>query len=324
MSTAPSTGSIGPNRMAITGEKSAKTLQQVTATPTVGGGVNAVPYNTRMVYPYEPTADSATIDVYTGISDLERLTKIGERAIYDVNTLSYAPVASGGSGVLFPDAVRAKTEIETALRVRPTTFRGPQQLDASGEEGDVYLNRQLHPGGHNVNKGDIPWYKGDKKDDLFKGYPNPDYFTRYHDSIPTHNVQNLSHAQLADALRAESGDFDHNQYLARVGSLLKSESYTAPAHAGIEHVIPSDGKGVNGDPRLLERITDEYERTFREAQRMRVAFVESDPRYGEYAPGIAYNKERMAELEARETQFSKVSKMWGIGTAYMDPEVFKR
>lgn len=290
-----------------------------TASPTVGNGEGAVPYNTMQVHQYEPTSDSATVDVYTGISDIEMLTKLRERAVYDLNTLSYAPIASSGTGVLFPNAVQAKTEKETALRTRPTTFRGAQQLDVAEEEGDVHLNRQMHPNGTNVS--DQTWYRPSVEGIPFVGYPNPDLFYTYTDPILTHNVQNLSHAQLTAALRTNE-TFDHNEYISRVGSLLKSGALDGAAHASIDHVVQSDGGGVNGDPRLMERIADEYERDFQKARRIRVADATNDARYGESAPGAAYIKEQHEEQLAKETQYSKVAKFWGIGSGFAAPEKF--
>ena len=294
-------------------------MQRADAFPTVGNGQNAPPYNARQVFPYEPTSDSATIDVYTGIMDEGKLTKLRERAVYDLNTLTYAPLASSGTGVLFPDAVRAKTEVETALRVRPTVFKGAQQLDVSEERGQVHLNRQIHPNGQNVSE--ETWFKG-KGDLPFVGYPNPDLFYSYMEAIPTHNVQNIGHAQLTDALRASTGAFDHNEYLSNVGSLLKTNALNGPAHASIEHVVQSDGGGINGDPRLLERMAAEYEQDFQKTRRLRVAEATSDPRFAESAPGTAYTREQQDVQEQKETQFNKISKFWGVGSSYTEPETF--
>lgn len=296
-----------------------QTMNLPTAAPTVPAGYESVPYNTREVYPYEPTADSATIDVYTGIMDYGKLTKLRERAVYDLNTLSYAPVADSATGILFPDAVRAKTEVESALRVRPTTFKGPQQLDIGEQQGDVHINRQMHPDGTNISN--HVWYK--PQGDLpFVGFPNPDLFYFYTDGIPTQNVQNLTHAQMTDLLRQTGGDYDHNNYLATVGALLRSGALAGPAHASVEYVISSDGGGVNGDPRMLERMTEDYERDFQKARRIRVADVTNDPRYGESAPGMAYTAEQHNFAEAQETQFSKITDWAGIGTSYTNPVKF--
>lgn len=291
-----------------------------TAAPSVGNGQNAVPYNTRQVFPYEPTSDSATIDVYTGIMDEGKMTKLRERAVYDLNTLSYAPLADAGTGVIFPGAVTAKTEIESALRIRPTNFKGPQQLDVAEEEGEVHYNRQFHPSGTNVS--DQTWHKN-KGDIAFKGFPNPDIFYSYMEAIPTHNVQNLSHAQLTEALRVSGGTFDHNAYLSRVGSLLTTDALAGPAHASIDHVVQSDGGGVNGDPRLLERMYSEYEKDFEKARRMRVADATYDPRTAPSAPGLAYAKEQQDMIESKETQFKKVSQLFGIGSSYTQPEIIR-
>lgn len=289
------------------------------ARPFVGTGEGAPPYNTRTVVPYEPTADSATIDVYSGIMDYGKLTKLRERAVYNLDTLSYAPIADSNTGVLFPDAVRAKTEVETALRVRPTTFKGPQQLDVGEQDGDVHINRQMHPDGTNISN--HVWYK-QKGETPFVGFPNPDLSYFYTDAIPTHNVQNLSHAQMTDVLRRTQGDYDHDNYLQAVGSLLRSGALSGPAHASVEQVIASDGGGVNGDPRLLEHMSEKYEQGFQKAKRIRVADATNDPRFGESAPGMAYTAEQQNFAEAQETQFSKVSEWAGIGSSYTHPVKF--
>ena len=297
-----------------------ETIDRRSARPFVSQGEGTPPYNTRMVFPYEPTADSATIDVYTGVMDYGQLTKLRERAVYDLNTLSYAPIASSNTGVLFPDAVRAKTEVETTLRVRPTTFKGPQQLDLGEQDGDVHINRQMHPDGTNISNG--TWYKN-KEELPFVGFPNPNLFYFYTDGIPTHNVQNLSHAQLTDVLRQTQGDYDHDNYLQTVGALLRSGALAGPAHASVEHVISTDGGGVNGDPRLLEKMNEEYERDFQLARRIRVADATNDPRFGESAPGMALTAEMHDFAESQETQFSKISDMFAIGSSYSSPVKFK-
>jgi hypothetical protein len=87
------------------------------------------------------------------------------------------------------------------------------------------------------------WYNPNKAAGIpFKGYPNEDLFYAHTDIIATHNLQNLGHAALTDALRAgTNGGFDHNDYLNRIGSLLKTDALHAPAHASIEHVVQNDG-----------------------------------------------------------------------------------
>jgi hypothetical protein len=287
------------------------------ARPTVGGGEASVPFNTSQSHPFEPTADSATVDVYSGIMDHAKLTKLRERAIYDVGSLSYAPLSSSGRGVLFPGAVEAKAAAESALRTRPTTFRGRQQLDVGDESGDAFINRQLHPNGTNVST--QAWYV-DKDDVPFRGFPNPDLHYLYTDAIPSHNVQNLGHAQMTELLRRTGGNYDHSDYLKSVGALMRSTALDAPAHASIEHVVQSDGGGVDGDPRLLERMNEEYECGFQKARRLRVADAANDPRFGESAPSVAYTAEKHAFEEAMETQFSRVAQFTGMASSYTNPE----
>lgn len=308
-----------PNVSATVNMDRGKAPSDGVARPTTGANMESVPYNTRQVYPYEPLADSAVVDVYTGIMNYDRLTKLRERAVYDLNTLSYAPIADSNTGVLFPDAVRAKTEVETALRVRPTTFKGPQQLDAGEQEGDVHINRQMNPSGTNISN--QVWHK--QQGDLpFVGFPNADLFYFYTDAIPTQNVQNLSHSQMMDLMRQTQGEYDHNNYLSTVGSLLRSGALSGPVHPSAEYIISSDGGGVNGDPRMLERMAEEYERDFQLARRIRVADATNDPRFGESAPGMAYTAEQHNFAEAQETQFSKITQWTGIGSSYTEPVRF--
>lgn len=297
-----------------------QTMSLPTAKPrTAPGGIP--PFNARQVYPYDSSSDSAVVDVFTGIMDTGRLTDVRDRAVYDLNTLTWDPVADSGTGVLFPDAVLAKTNVESALRVRPSTFKGPKQLDISYDSQDVHFDRQIHPNGWVSS--DMPWYKN-KGELPFVGYPNPNYFATYTDVIPTHNVQNLSHSQLVDAMRAtSSGDFDHDAYLKTVGALLRSDAVPrGPAAANIDTVIQTDGGGVNSDPRIMERIAEEYEVDFNLAKRIRVADATNDPRFVESAPGTQYNNEVQSFKEAQETQFSKVQQYAGIPTGYTQPEVF--
>lgn len=139
------------------------------------------------------------------------------------------------------------------------------------------------------------------------------------DAIPTHNVQNLSHAQLTDALRATGGNNHHQHYLQTVGSLLQSNSLAGPEHASAEHIIPSNGGGIDSDPRLMERMNDEYESAFQKAKRIQIADAVNDPRFGESAPGMLYTAEQQNYAEALETQFSKISEYTGLGTSYSEP-----
>ena len=286
-------------------------------------GSSLPPFNSQQVYPYDSSSDSATIDVFTGISDIKKLTEIRDRAVYDLNTLSYQPMADSGTGVLFPDAVQAKTIVETTLRVRPTTFKGPKQLDISYDNTDVHFERQIHPRAwrENLTK---EWYKGEKNTP-FVGYPNPNYYNFYTDSIPTHNVQNLSHAQLTDALRSMGGgDFDHNGYLNSLGSLLKSGAIPyGPAVANIQQVVQTDGGGVNGDPRLAERINAEYEEDFNLSKRIRVADATNDPRFVDTAPGIQYQLEQQNFAENQETQFTQIQEWFGIPTGYSTSDTIR-
>ena len=278
------------------------------------------PYNARQVYPYDSSSDSAYIDAFTGIMDEGRLTEIRDRAVYDLNTLTWDPIADSGTGVLFPDAVTAKTVVESALRVRPTAFKGPKQLDISMKDDDQHYNRQINPNGWKDS--DMPWYKN-KGPLPFVGYPNPNLFNFYTDAIPTHNVQSLSHSQLTEAMRAtEVGDFDHDKYLNTLGSLFRSDAVPEAAAANIDKVVQSDGGGVDGDPRILERISQEYEVDFNLAKRIRVADTTNDPRFLASAPGMQYQAEQNDFARAQESQFSKVNRFAGIASGYMRPEVF--
>mmetsp|Transcript_9923 Transcript_9923/g.25099 ORF Transcript_9923/g.25099 Transcript_9923/m.25099 type:complete len:312 (+) Transcript_9923:33-968(+) len=284
--------------------------------PRIGGDRGLPPFNTTVATPYHATADSSHIDVYTGIMDYGKLTKLRERAVYDLNTLSRAPVVDSGKGVLFPNAVEAKTTMETQLRVRPTSFKGRQQLDVGDQDGDVHLNRQMHPNGTNISN--QAWYRGDKADAPFVGFPNPDMFYFYTDAIPTHNVQNLSHSQMMDLMRATQGDYDHNDYLKHVGALMRTKHLEGTEHASAEYVVPSNGGGVNSDPRLLMRLNEEYEQMFQKAKRMQTDAATHDPRFNQSAPGVAYTAEQHKFAEQQEDYFSKLSDRLGIPTSYTE------
>lgn len=295
-------------------------LNQPTTKPVVGGS-QLPPYNSQQVYPYDSSASSATVDVFTGISSEKTLTEIRDRAVYDKNTLSYQPIADSNTGILFPDAVTSKTSIESSLRSRPSTFKGPQQLDIDMDNTDSHFERQINPRGwrENLMK---EWYKGSENGvengRPFVGYPNPNYFTSYMDAIPTHNTQSLSHAQLTDALRSTAGgDFDHNEYLRTVGSLLKSGAVPyGPASANRQEIIETDGGGINGDPRLAEVMNAQYEADFNLAKRIRVADASNDPRFVASAPGIQYQAEQNEFARSQETQFEKIQEFSGIPTGY--------
>lgn len=285
-------------------------------TPLVSG-VQTNPFNSREVHPYNSSYESATVDVFTGISDIEKLAEVRNRAIYDPNALSYNPIADSGTGVLFPDAVQAKTIVESGLRVRPTSFKGPKQLDISYDNQDLHFERQIHPNAWSENLEKF-WYKKEKNA-VFKGFPNPDYFTLYTDAIPTHNIQNLTHAQLNDAQIA--GEYNHDNYLNTVGSLLKSGAVPrGPAAANIQHVVQTDGGGVNGDPSLLQRINEEYEADFERAARLRVDQAFSDPRFDENNVFVQYQIEQQKYAEDQETQF-QVQGTLGIPTMYATTRV---
>ena len=277
-------------------------------------------YNAKQVYPYDSSAESGYIDAFTGIMSEGRLTEIRDRAVYDENTLTWDPVADSSTGVMFPDSVTAKTVVESSLRVRPTNFKGPKQLDISKSDDDQHYNRGIHPNAWTGSE--MPWYKN-KGELPFVGFPNPNLFNAYTDIIPTHNVQNLSHSQLTDAMRAmEVGNFDHDKYLQTLGSLIKSDAVPQAASASSDKVIEVDGGGVNGDPRLVERLSNEFEIDFNLAKRIRVADATNDPRFLASAPGIQYQSEQNDFARAQETQFSKVNRFAGIASGYMQPEVF--
>ena len=164
----------------------------------------------------------------------------------------------------------AKTAVESSLRTRPTIFKGPKQLDVGLDDPDEHFNRMIHPlawrkGGRERASGSDgagadgaggaaggAWFKW-KGDLPFVGFPNPNFFNMYTDAIPTQNLQDITHAQVVDALRVASvGDFDHNAYLDSIGSLLRSSAVPGgPASQSDDKVIQTDGVGVNADPQLL-------------------------------------------------------------------------
>ena len=319
----PSNRMDTPKNVRMRNAQKISSIQLPDAKPVVPAG-NKIPfpYNSRQVYPRDSTSDSAVVDVFTGILDTGRLTDVRDRAVYDLNTLSWNPVADSGTGVLFPDAVTSKTIVESSLRVRPTNFKGPKQLDISYDNQDIHSDRQIHPNGW--TNSDQPWYE--VKGELpFVGYPNPNLFAAYTDIIPTHNVQNLSHSQMVDAMRSTSvGNFDHNTYLKTVGSLLRSDAVPGAAAASIAQVIQTDGEGVDSDPRTLERISAEYEVGFNLAKRIRVADASNDPRFVESAPGTLYMGEQNRFAESQENYFDRIQKFAGIPSGYTNPIVQQR
>lgn len=322
------------------------------------------PYNAREVRNHDASPLSATVDVFTGILDAGRLTEIRDRAIYDPDSLVWAPVADAATGILFPDAVTAKTNVESSLRMRPTAFKGPKQLDVGRDNPDEHFNRMIHPlawrksfgtkesatgseaagtsssasgdrypgygaggsgdagGSGGVGPSDGAWYK--YKGDLpFVGFPNPNYFNMYTDAIPTQNLQNLSHAQMTQALTVASvGDFDHNKYLDAVGALLKSNAVpNGSVSVSNDKVIQVDGGGVNADPRILERIYDEYELEFNIAKRMRIAEQSDDPRFADVTPATPYIAEMNQFLRAQDDYFNDLQKFSGIASGFVTPAV---
>jgi hypothetical protein len=155
------------------------------------------------------------------------------------------------------------------------------------------------------------------------GFPNPNLFNMYTDAIPTQNLQNISHAQMVDALRAASvGDFDHNVYLDSIGSLLRSSAVpNGPVSQSNDKVIQTDGGGVNADPRILERIYDEFEIEFNLAKRMRVAEQSADPRFADVTPATSYIAEKDRFLRDQDSWFNATQRTTGIATGFATPNV---
>jgi hypothetical protein len=350
--------------------------------PGVVAGVppSLPPYNAQEVRVHDSSPLSATVDVTTGILDTGRLTQVRDRAIYDTNELVWSPAADAGTGVLCPNAVEAKTVVESALRSRPTTFRGPKQLDVSTENPDEHWNRMIHPlawrtstradvqvpenmvvsgkpmdgsgagtgmfsimagssgAGSGTGAGSMMPPSGDwlkdatstegrwynfKENLPFVGYPNPNLFNMYTDAIPTQNLQNISYAQLTDAMRASSdGGFNYSNYLNAVGTLLKSDA--APAgniSQSADKIVQIDNGGVNADPRILERIYTEYEADFNIAKRLRVAEQSADPRFAEPTPGDTYIAEKNKFLVEQEDFFTKLQDLSGVASGFTQSRV---
>lgn len=280
-----------------------------------------IPFNGREVHPYDPSAKSGYIDVFTGVMQEDTIIDMRNRAVFDQDSLNYSPIADSATGVLFPGAVEAKTITETEIRVRPTTFKGKNQLDLSDKDADQHFNRRIHPNAW--NNSDRVWYKN-KEGVAFHGFNNPNVFNAYTDIIATHNVQNLDNAQMASAMREmQTGNFNHDKYLQHLGSLMKSDAVPAPSSANIDEVIQSDGLGINSDPRLMEKIASDYETDFARASRQRVADVVADPRFVSSAPGMQYQAEQHAYAAQQESQFSKLSNFGGFGSSYTRPEKFR-
>lgn len=278
----------------------------------------SIPFNTIRVQNQDASALSATTDVYTGVMSEGTLLQVRDRAFMDEGALEWTPLASSGTGLLFPDSVAAKTEAESHIRERPTTFKGPQQLDVEPDNADHFFERQIHPNGWKGNES--TWQKLDKNTP-FVGYPNPDYFTLYTDSIPTHNLQSISHSKLTQAMAAGSnGGYNHEKYLDSLGALLRSDAVPQEAAANIEAVQLSDGRGVSSDPRLIQELQKDYDNAFEQAKRLRVQGATEDERYINSAPGLSLVQEKNRMAEERQDYFNKLQNSYGISSSYTNPE----
>lgn len=286
------------------------------------------PYNATSVNQHDPSPMSATTDVFTGILDEGRLTEVRDRALYDKNSLTWYPVADSSTGVLFPDAVQSKTVQESALRVRPTTFKGRKQLDIGLDNQNQHFDRQVHPLNSTAS-----WQNRNKEngDFAFSGFPNPDLFYFYTDAIPTQNLQNLTHAELATALSASSvGNFQYNKYLDNLGTIIRTpatydlkQAQTAASSRGPEPRGEIADSGVNADPRLLEKMYAEYETSFSDVKRIRVTEQSNDPRFVDPTPSTPYINEKNSFIEQQEDQFNRINKMSGVFTSFNQPVVYK-
>lgn len=281
------------------------------------------PFNATTVNQHDSSALSATTDVFTGILDEGRLTEVRDRALYDKNSLTWFPVADSGTGVLFPDAVQTKTVQESALRVRPTTFKGRKQLDISTETQDQHFDRQVHPLNNTAT-----WYNRNKTDSVFPfaGFPNPDLFYFYTDAIPTQNLQNLTHAELTTALSASTvGNFNYDNYVQQLGGILQTPAtYNASVikTAGEPRGIQRDD-GLNADPRVLEKMYAEYETSFADVKQIRITEQSNDPRFTDPTPSTPYIEEKNKFLLSQEDHFSQINAMSGVFTGFNQPVVFK-
>lgn len=287
------------------------------------------PYNAITVNQHDSSATSATTDVFTGILDEGRLTEVRDRALYDKNSLTWFPVADSNTGVLFPDAVQAKTLQESALRERPTSFKGRKQLDISTENQDQHFDRQVHPLNSTAS-----WLNQSKEnsDFAFSGFPNPNLFYFYTDAIPTQNLQNLTHAELATALSASSvGKFQYNEYLDNLGNIMRTPATydltraktaaSGSASASARGYIGDNG--INADPRVLEKMYSEYETSFSDIARIRVTEQSNDPRFVDPTPSTPYIAQKNSFLEQQEDQFATINKMSGVFTSFNEPVVYK-
>lgn len=283
------------------------------------------PFNAITVNQHDSSALSATTDVFTGILDEGRLTEVRDRALYDKNSLTWFPVADSGTGVLFPDAVQAKTVQESALRVRPTSFKGRKQLDISTTTQDQHFDRQVHP----LNS-TAAWYNRNKENSVFPfvGYPNADLFYFYTDAIPTQNLQNLTHAELTTALSASTvGNFNYDNYVQQLGGILKTPAtYDLNATktvAGQELRGVQRDDGLNADPRVLEKMYTEYETSFADVKQIRITEQSNDPRFVDPTPSTPYIDEKNKFLLSQEDQFARINAMSGVFTSFNQPVVFK-
>ena len=279
---------------------------------------------------HNSSSDSALIDVFTGVLDTGRLTELRDRAIYDEKTLTWNPLADAGTGVIFPNAVEAKTKVESSLRLRPTKFKGPKQLDLDTKTNDVHYNRQIHPNAwvSEENQFGESWYKPDKNGLPFVGFPNPNYFNFYTDSITTHNLQNVSHTKVLEALQSSNAELNPDSYVNSLGSLLNSAAVpdkrkTTANYDNIQQ-LDTDGFGVNSDPSSVQNLLyDQFESDFSKARQLRVEDTVSDPRFSESNLSNQLLSEQLMYNESKETEFSKMFSYGGIHVGSTQPETFK-
>ncbi len=275
-------------------------------------------FNSIEVHQDDALYTSGTNNVMTGVMDTGVITNLRERAVFDPAGSQFAPLSSFNTGLLFAGSIEAKVDVETADRIVPTTFRGPQQLDILEDAGESHYNRQTHPNAWNGST--APWSDPERiNKKLFGGFPNPDLYYMNLDAIPTRNLQNVTNEQLTAALKASAGDYDPEQWLQSVGKMLRTGE-VPPGE--MEPAVASDGKGINSDPKLLALIREEHEVDFARMKRHQVDTWDpkNDPRYGGGAR--AFEAEQEAYRAQQEGWFSQLGDSAGFSASYTNPAVY--
>lgn len=279
-----------------------------------------VPYNAVGIQQHDPSPQSAIVDVYTGVTDEQTLVGLRDRAVFDEKTEYWNPVADSGTGLLFPGAVAAKTQQETEIRMRPTTFKGRQQLDLVDGQPDAHFNRSIHPDAWSTAPKKA-WFNADKSGELpFVGYPNPQLSYLDTSAIVTHNLQDIDAHTLDQILKDSTKQPDwYDTYMRSVGGLLQGGDLPQAKSASNDQVY-SDGRGLNSNPNVIqEQLQSQYDNEFAVARQLRIGKLDDDSRFKSSAPAADYQAQIQSKMVAQASYFNKLEDHKDIVTGYSRP-----